>query len=269
MKRVAIITVAGISSRFNTGMAEDEKVLKCLYTEGNAKDTLLYHMLMKLSYADRIIIVGGYKYDALKQYIEESLSALVLPELKEKIRLVYNDHYEDLSSGYSLYMGLKAAFEEGDISDVMFAEGDLDVDGESLETVINTDATVLTYNHEPIKADKAVVLYVDGENRYHYAFNSSHGLLSIRDSFSAIYNSGQIWKFTDIEVLKLANEVFIEKHRVDTNLAIIQEYLNHTTADRVKVFPFVCWTNCNPRDDYRYIKERWDHEESERTVIGC
>ena len=39
--RVAIITVAGISSRFNKGIDESDKVLKCLYTEDDKTDTLL------------------------------------------------------------------------------------------------------------------------------------------------------------------------------------------------------------------------------------
>ena len=66
--KAAIITVAGISSRFNEGVPEDKKELKAIYTEGNEKDTLLYHLLLKCSFADKIIIVGGYKFEDLNKY---------------------------------------------------------------------------------------------------------------------------------------------------------------------------------------------------------
>ncbi len=45
--RIAIITNAGISSRFNEGIPEGEKKLKAIYHEGDMKNTLLYHQLIK------------------------------------------------------------------------------------------------------------------------------------------------------------------------------------------------------------------------------
>ena len=45
--KIAVITVAGISSRFNEGIASEKKVLKCLYTEGKRTDTLLYNLVKK------------------------------------------------------------------------------------------------------------------------------------------------------------------------------------------------------------------------------
>ncbi len=257
MSRVAIITVAGISSRFNKDVDDEHKVLKCIYTEADEKSTLLYQMIEKLSYADEIVVVGGYRYDDLSEYIKMSIPT----DVRQRIRMVYNEHFKDLSSGYSLYLGIKEAIEgEGNISDILFVEGDLDIDRESLEGVIASDSSVLTYSYEPIKADKAVVLFVDGDGRYNYAFNSAHGLLSINTPFSAIYNSGQTWKFTDMDSLKTANEKFVSEYRDGTNLVIIQEYLNRISADSVEVFPLNRWTNCNTRDDYRVIKERWDDE---------
>ena len=257
MNRVAIITVAGISSRFNRGIAEEDKVLKCLYTEGNAIDTLLYRMIQKLSYADCVIVVGGYKFNELEKYVNASIPK----EIREKIELVFNDHYKDLSSGYSLYVGLRKCFDSmNDISDILFVEGDLDVDKGSLNAVIASEASVLTYNREPIMADRSVVLYIDGEGEYNYAFNSRHGLLLISVSFSAIYNSGQVWKFKDIEALKAANDEFCISHIDDTNLAIIQEYLKNTAVEGIELLPLQHWTNCNTRDDYAKIKKEWDSE---------
>lgn len=259
MKRIAIITVAGISSRFNKGIDEKDKVLKCLYSEGDEKATLLYHMIKKLKYADHIIVVGGYKFEDLKKYVDSSMPS----ELRSKLRLIYNEHFEDLSSGYSLYLGLKTVFEEFDeAGDVLFAEGDLDIDEPSMDAVIANSTSVLTYNLEPIKANKAVVLYVGADGHYHYAFDSSHGLLSIPSQFSAIYNSGQVWKFHDMKALKAASEAFIEKNRDGTNLFIIQEYLNNIPIGDVSVLPLKCWVNCNTREDYRLISSRWENEDS-------
>ena len=66
--KTAIITVAGISSRFNEGIPEAEKTLKAIFYEKEKTQTLLNHLLLKCSFADRIIIVGGYKFDDLKEY---------------------------------------------------------------------------------------------------------------------------------------------------------------------------------------------------------
>lgn len=43
---------------------------------------------------------------------------------------------------------------------------------------------------------KAVALYVDEIDKVHYIYDTNHSLLSIPSPIKAIYNSGQIWKFT-------------------------------------------------------------------------
>ena len=68
--KVAIITVAGISSRFNEGIEEEKRQLKAVYFEGNSKNSLLSHLLDRCDYADRIFIVGGFKFDELTDYID-------------------------------------------------------------------------------------------------------------------------------------------------------------------------------------------------------
>lgn len=251
--KIAIITVAGISSRFNKDVSEDEKILKCLYTDESLEDTLIYQMITKTSYADKIIIVGGYKYDDLMDYIADNITK----ELKEKIILVYNNHFEDLSSGYSLYLGISEALNRFDgIDEILFVEGDLDIDNESFNKVINSKNSVLTTNLEPIYSNKAVVLYQNGEDKYIYAFNSNHGLLSINEPFKAIFNSGQIWKFTDMNLLKIANDNFKEYLITDTNLGIIQKYFDLFDGSP-DIIAFKHWVNCNTRDDYQIIKKYW------------
>ena len=194
--KIAIITIAGISSRFNESIPEEYKKLKAIYYEGSSRDTLLYHLLLKCSFADKIVLVGGYKIDDLKEYC----TSLEL-EYRNRITIIDNDHFEDLGSGYSLYLGLNEAFKHSP-DEIIFVEGDLDIDGESFNSVIQSDKNVLTYTFEPIYASKAVVLYKNSDNHFRYAFNSSHGLLRIGEPFSCILNSGQMWKFDDIDILK-------------------------------------------------------------------
>lgn len=250
--KTAIITVAGISSRFNRGIPEGEKKLKAIYTDGDEKDTLLYHLLLKCSYADRIIVVGGYKYDSLASYCDGLDAAL-----KGKMTLVYNPHFEDLASGYSLYLGLEEALKD-DVSEVLFVEGDLDIDGESFEKVVAAPGSVLTYTSEPIYANKAVVLYKNGQEQYRYAFNSSHGLLSIDEPFSCILNSGQTWKFDRMDLLRAANRHFAEGKMDGTNLEIIQAYLDG--GSEVSLIGLRRWTNCNTREDHKMITTYWEAE---------
>ena len=250
--KIAIITNAGISSRFNEGVPDNLKKLKAIYYENDSKDTLLYHQLLKCSYADKIILVGGYKYENLREYVQTLESGL-----QRKITMVLNDHFEDLGSGYSLYLGLEEAFKY-DPSEVLFVEGDLDIDNDSFERVVSSDKSILTYTYEPIYANKAVVLYKDDADRYRYAFNSSHGMLTIESPFSCILNSGQTWKFTEVDKLKAANAKFYDEAKGDTNLRIIQNYLD--MGVEATIVPLDRWTNCNTRDDYRKIVLYWESE---------
>lgn len=248
--RITIITIAGISSRFNEGIPEDKKKLKAIYYEDDYQKTLLYQLLKKSEESDKVILVCGYKADSLQEYL-----SINTPEFKEKIVTVFNDSYETLGSGYSFYLGLKEAFRYNP-TEIVFVEGDLDIDQESFDAVLDAERSVLTYTFEPIYANKAVVLYKDSNQKYHYAFNSNHGMLKIDSDFSCILNSGQMWKFTEIDKLKEAANAFYLKTRDDTNLRIIQNYLDAGVG--VDLISLKRWTNCNTRDDYKKIMSYWE-----------
>lgn len=252
--KIAIITAAGISSRFNEGIPEAEKKLKTVYFEGGSSNTLLYHLLKKCAYADRIVVVGGYKFDVLKEYCLGLESGL-----RDKIIFVYNEHFEDLASGYSLYLGLKETFKSL-VDEVLFVEGDLDIDDESFEKVVQEKTNVLTFNYELIYANKAVILYQDDEGRYRYVFNSRHGLLSIDTPFEFILNSGQVWKFIDVKRLEAASEKFYAEGKGETNLKIIQNYINSCESEDFECIGLKRWTNCNTRTDYQKILSYWEKE---------
>ena len=132
--KIGIITVAGISSRFNQDISDEQKILKCLYYEKHPNNTLLYKMIEKISSFDKIIIVGGYKFSDLTEYVQKYIPQ----RIKEKIILINNNHYYDLNSGYSLYLGIKEALGNyDDINEILFVEGDLDIDNESFSKIIN------------------------------------------------------------------------------------------------------------------------------------
>lgn len=249
--KAAIITVAGISSRFNEGTPEDKKELKAIYSENGSRNTLLYHLLRKCSYADKIILVGGYKYESLEAFYRTELAS-EFPQ----VDIVRNDHYEDLASGYSFFLGIRKAMEYK-LDEVLFVEGDLDIDDASFERVVQSVKSVLTYTSEPIYANKAVVLYQDGDGKYKYAFNSAHGLLTIEEPFSCILNSGQTWKFANVDALRSANDEFEECEIDGTNLRIIQRYIEKVPADSIELIKLDRWTNCNTKGDYRNILNYW------------
>jgi len=254
--KTAIITVAGISSRFNQGIAPEDHVLKAIFSEGENRQTLLAHLLGHCAFADRIIVVGGYRFSDLERYVEAALSQ----EVRDRITLIRNPHFEDLASGYSLYLGLEEALRE-EPEEVLFVEGDLDIDRASFQAVVEAGTSVLTCSNEPICASKAVVLYRDSCGRYRYAFNSNHGLLKIDEAFSVILNSGQLWKFRRMDALRRATWRFPESDPNGTNLKIIQDYLDQIPQEEVQILRLRRWTNCNTRQDYRRIRSAWEEEE--------
>ena len=157
--KALIMTVAGTATRFNKDTSRD--TLKCLYFQENSRYSLLYQILDKARSLDKYIIVGGYLFEELSAFINCNLQ-----EFKDKIELVYNSHYEDYGSGYSLIKGIEAVPSECD--EVIFVEGDLFYDGGSFEQVISSNNNVITVNREFITSRKSVVLYVDMNGHIHY-----------------------------------------------------------------------------------------------------
>ena len=158
-----------MSSRFNKDTKEN--VLKCLYYEEKPTNSLLSLQVHKtVDLVDEIIVVGGYKYDD-----------------------VYNDHYHDYGSGYSLIKGIETVSQQTD--EIIFIEGDLFFDTASVEAIINSPKDVISVNNEPILSNKAVALYFDAHSYPHYIYDTKHSCLEIHEPFTAIYNSGQMCKF--------------------------------------------------------------------------
>ena len=238
-----IITVAGLSSRFNKDL--ERPVLKCLYYEYNHWCSLLSMQISRTyKLVDEIVVVGGYKYDDLTAFVKEHIK-----DTDNKIRTIYNEHYHDYGSGYSLLKGIDALSENTD--EVTFIEGDLFFDTDSVETIIESSKDVISVNNEPILSNKAVALYFDAQYHPHYIYDTSHSCLEIREPFTAIYNSGQMWKFTNPAKLRKVCSELTQKQIEGTNLEIVQRYYGNIDYENLKIVRVEKWYNCNTVNDYR------------------
>lgn len=243
MKKALIITVAGLSTRFSRSVGKE--TLKCVYYEKSVEDSILLRLLNHDASFDRYVIVGGYKFDELKRFADENLS-----DRKDKIVLINNEKYAEYGSGYSLYLGLDYALKEG-FDEIVFAEGDLCVDKETFVFLSDCHCDAVSLNREPIEASKAVIFYLDADKKVHYLYDLSHTFLKIDEPFTAIYNSAQIWKFSDF---KRAMEIFDgmkENEWHGTNLVFIQKYFGARDSGSFAFVRFDEWFNCNTVDDFR------------------
>ena len=150
--RSLIITVAGMATRFNKDL--QSPILKCLYNDNQPTHSLLAQIIFKAQAFDQIIIVGGYLFDELREYVNN-----VFIDFSDRITLVYNPLYREYGSGYSLMKGIEAL--DPDCDEVVFAEGDLFFDSDSFQKIVHAANDVLTVTPDPIRADKAVVFYTD------------------------------------------------------------------------------------------------------------
>lgn len=246
--KIMIITVAGVASRFSESIGRP--CLKCLYYENDIKESLLYHMLCQNHEADKYVIVGGFKFKELEEAINQYFG-----EFSNKIILVKNENYKEYGSGYSLYLGLEA-IKGLDYEELVFAEGDLWVDDDSFKRIWETQGNVITCNNEAILASKSVAFYYDRQYHIHYIYDTGHSLLEITEPFQGIFNSGQIWKFSQRErVLDSVSRLTPEEWR-QTNLNFVQQYFGNLNQEEYKIIGFRKWINCNTVDDFKKIEGR-------------
>ena len=85
-------------------------------------------------------------------------------------------------------------------------------------------------------------------------------MLKIEDDFSALFNSGQCWKFRNVRALKESNMIFGDTDKSGTNLEIVQEYINRIKQNEIMILGLKRWINCNTREDYKKIKIYWEEE---------
>ena len=240
-----IITVAGTATRFNRDTKED--TLKCLYYTDEPQYALLPQLMKNCGEYDKYIIVGGYLYEKLQKFVADNLA-----EYGDKVMLVYNEHFKDYGSGYSLFKGIEAITEPGDVT---FVEGDLYFKADVFKQVYDSPKSVITINREPIYSNKAVALYINADGMPRYLYDTNHQTLTVPEPFKAIFNSGQMWKFSSSDKLLNAVGSLSEKQLQGTNLEIIQAYFGDMNAEEYDVVTFDDWFNCNTVADYEIVRK--------------
>ena len=239
-----IITVAGTATRFNRDTKEE--TLKCLYYTDEPQYALLAQLLKNCGEYDKYILVGGYLYEKLGRFVKNELSGY-----GKKIELVYNEHFKDYGSGYSLYKGIEAIKEAGDVT---FVEGDLFFMATDFRQVYNSPKSVITINREPIYSNKAVALYINVDGKPRYLYDTNHQTLTVSEPFKAIFNSGQMWKFSSSERLLKTVDSLTKEQLQGTNLEIIQAYFSDMNSEEYDVVTFTDWFNCNTVADYDIVR---------------
>ena len=240
--KIAVIAVAGVSSRFNENV--NEPVLKGIYTTSDYKKTLLYSILKKCNGYDKVILVGGYQYDNLQQYVYSCRD-----DFSFEIQLVYNPYYQEYGTGYTLKVGLEQCL-QGECSEITLIEGDLFFDKLSFERVKRSKKNVVTYSEKAIHSNKAVIAYVNQNKKIKYVFSSNHDAVQIQEPFWEIYNSGQIWKFTNIDRVKKILKESSDSMWIGTNLKFVEEYFEEIAESEREILCIDIWENCNTKDDY-------------------
>jgi choline kinase len=245
LKRTAIITIAGSSSRFSKSV--EKEVHKAIYFDKNDSWTILAHQLKMLKDAcDEILIVTGYKHREVEQYLKNNFSSF-------NYKLIYNEHYSDYGSGYSLILAIDAVDEQTD--ELIFLEGDLIFDNYSFNQIIHTHNNVITANNLPIMAKTAVIFYVNNQKIIKYLYDVNHKFIEINEPFVQLGNSGQVWKFTDIKRLKNNLINYGINEYKGTNLIPINDYYKFTNLDEVEFITFKYWFNCNTIEDFKLMKK--------------
>lgn len=240
---VFITTVAGKATRFNKDLKTP--VLKAIYHQGDASKSLLYRQIDQVSKAcEKIIVVGGYLFESLMQEIESSFS-----QFRDRIELIYNPHFEDYGSMYSLYLGIQAA-EKYKPEQVVFAEGDVFCDNASFDKVLGASKDVFTINRFPVYANQSVVAYESQENKLCYIYDTAHNELFFDAPVKAIFNSAQIWKFCDTSRLFQLNQQLTKEQQIGTNLNLIQFYFSDFEFAQLDCVVMEQWVNCNTVEDF-------------------
>lgn len=246
MKRAAVITVAGTSSRFSFSLGRE--VCKAIYSEHSPQDCLLYQQLEMLRPFDleKIVVVGGYKFTEVQDFLDQQAGHL-------PITLIYNEHYHDHGSGESLAIGLDnlvtSAPEKPD--EIVFLEGDLLFDAESFARIMTSPLSVVSATRDLIRADVSVAFYMSTLGRLCYLYDTEHKQLKVPEPFKILGNSGQVWKFGDTNALETSLRSLTHVGRQGTNLVLIADYFSRLDESKFEFIEFNQWVNCNTVEDYR------------------
>ena len=234
-----------MSSRFSKSIGKD--VLKVLYSERDSRACLLgFQLQLGLdSGFDEIIVVSGYKAEAIQEFVDTWFPSA-------RIQVVYNNEYLTTGTCKSFACGVEALELDGYAS-LTYMEGDLYLDRESFQSIVSCHKDIITANRELIRADTSVVFYLTEDGRIHFNYDVHHKTLRIDQKFTMLGNSGQVWKFTNLGVLRQVVKQLDEASLRGTNLIPISAYFNAVNTQPRDYIVFDQWVNCNAIEDYRLI----------------
>lgn len=106
-----------------------------------------------------------------------------------------------------------------------------------------------------VSMNKAVAFYYNIDHKIRYIYDTGHKALEIKEPFLAVYNSGQIWKFSEVNKVKEVFERLASSAWEGTNLVFIEEYFNYVAKDNIAVIKLNNWINCNTVNDFNKVKE--------------
>lgn len=247
VKRAFITTVAGMSSRFCADLPEP--LPKCIYNTGNPEKTLLYRLVTLAENFDKIIVVVGFMKDTVTEYAEKYFPKNILC----KTVFVNNIDYSKYGSGWSLFLGLDDVKNSGSAYDeIVFAEGDLFFRSDDFQKITDCKKNVLTVSRDHVLAEKSVAVYLDSNNIPKYVYDTSHGLLEINEPFRAVFNSAQIWKFRNTNLLfRILDNMTFREHQ-GTNLVLMNKYFGSVDRD-FEIISMENWLNCNTVHDFETV----------------
>lgn len=245
--RTAIIAAAGQATRFSRSVGNE--CYKILYQEDGEPCLLDMQLeyLRRLGF-DSVYIVGGYHFDELQKFLRG------YDQTNLEVFLIYNEHFADYGTCYSLYLGINAL--PSSCNEVVFLEGDLFFDFNALSQIMNSTSSVITYSRDLIDATKSVVFYQDAVGTIRYVYDSAHTSFKVPGEIVKIANSGQVWKFSQVSLLRNIINKYSEINFIGTNLQIVEDYFGDYQGS-LDFVAFDCWYNCNIIADYREIVSYW------------
>lgn len=249
--KIFLTTVAGLSSRFSASLGRE--VLKCIYYETVPQRTLLFRQLQMAKEFDRLVVVGGYQFTELYRYLEYYADSNV----KKRLLLVNNEDYDRYGSGWSLLEGIKAV-RMLEPEYIVLAEGDLAFAENDFQKIVSASGDVITFTREIIDARTSVVAYLSADGRPHYLYDEQHDLLRIEKPFVRIFNSGQVWKFADPELLYSVADSLPDSVHQRTNLEVINAYFSKSRINTLSLIGIEEWVNCNTISAFKTI--RWEEK---------
>ncbi len=231
MNKIAIILAAGMGTRLRP---ETEKVPKCLVRVDN-KPILEYQLeMLETSGFSKVIVVGGYLVEELRDYILNS-------KFSDMVELLVNKEYSSTNNMYSLGMAFDNVWNE-DWNTVYVLNGDVVFEKSFLKNASGESSGVFVDKTMYIEESMKVILGEDGyisdiskkigEDSYYavsvdmYRFQREEAEIFYK-RIKEILSSGRVNQWTEVALSELFREGLLKMVPIDISGYIWWEIDNH------------------------------------------